>query len=164
MARSGSGQCPLRLRGDPRDPEELTDADILREVMNTVGHPGRLGADIRCVVSVSMLTEGWCARLTRSFCASRWWAVACAADPTKSIPRPRISQLSTPTFSACRSRSLNKTRLRPRNPVARYARAGHKSVSPKVIVLFFPRKPLQPVLEAGNGEESKSSEISFIGC
>ena len=27
--------------------------------MNTVGQPGRLGADIRCVVSVSMLTEGW---------------------------------------------------------------------------------------------------------
>src|SRR5437899_13038208 len=27
--------------------------------MNTVGKPGRLGADIRCVVSVSMLTEGW---------------------------------------------------------------------------------------------------------
>jgi type III restriction enzyme len=27
--------------------------------MNTVGRPGRLGANIRCVVSVSMLTEGW---------------------------------------------------------------------------------------------------------
>ena len=27
--------------------------------MNTVGRPGKLGADIRCVVSVSMLTEGW---------------------------------------------------------------------------------------------------------
>jgi type III restriction enzyme len=49
----------LRIRGDPRDPDDLTDADILREVMNTVGRPGRLGADIRCVVSVSMLTEGW---------------------------------------------------------------------------------------------------------
>jgi type III restriction enzyme len=49
----------LRLRNDPRDPDELTDADILREVMNTVGRPDRLGADIRCVVSVSMLTEGW---------------------------------------------------------------------------------------------------------
>lgn len=49
----------LRMRGDPRDPDELTDADILREVMNTVGRPGRLGAEIRCVVSVSMLTEGW---------------------------------------------------------------------------------------------------------
>ena len=37
----------------------LTDADILREVMNTVGKKERLGAQIRCVVSVSMLTEGW---------------------------------------------------------------------------------------------------------
>ncbi len=27
--------------------------------MNTVGKPDRLGESIRCVVSVSMLTEGW---------------------------------------------------------------------------------------------------------
>ena len=27
--------------------------------MNTVGKPGTLGDSIRCVVSVSMLTEGW---------------------------------------------------------------------------------------------------------
>ncbi len=39
--------------------DNLTDNDILREVMNTVGRVGRLGAHIRCVVSVSMLTEGW---------------------------------------------------------------------------------------------------------
>src|SRR6266540_3525859 len=45
--------------GDPRQAENLTDQDLLREVMNTVGKPGRLGADIRCVVSVAMLTEGW---------------------------------------------------------------------------------------------------------
>ncbi len=45
--------------GDVRDAENLSDQDLLREVMNTVGKPGRLGADIRCVVSVSMLTEGW---------------------------------------------------------------------------------------------------------
>ena len=32
---------------------------LLREVMNTVGRPGRLGGGIRCVVSVGMLTEGW---------------------------------------------------------------------------------------------------------
>jgi len=39
--------------------ERITDAEILREVVNTVGQPGRLGGHIRCVVSVSMLTEGW---------------------------------------------------------------------------------------------------------
>ena len=42
------------LRG--KEPDDTT---ILREVMNTVGKPGMLGGDIRCVVSVSMLTEGW---------------------------------------------------------------------------------------------------------
>lgn len=42
-----------------RPVEELDDATILREVMNTVGRAGRLGEGVRCVVSVSMLTEGW---------------------------------------------------------------------------------------------------------
>jgi type III restriction enzyme len=37
----------------------LDDVTLLREVMNTVGKPGQLGGSIRCVVSVSMLTEGW---------------------------------------------------------------------------------------------------------
>ncbi|MCF8169206.1 MAG: DEAD/DEAH box helicase family protein [Rhodoferax sp.] len=39
--------------------EALTDGDLLREVVNTVGRPGKLGEHIRCVVSVGMLTEGW---------------------------------------------------------------------------------------------------------
>ena len=41
-----------RIRG-------VSDQEILREVLNTVGKRGRLGESIRCVVSVSMLTEGW---------------------------------------------------------------------------------------------------------
>ena len=45
--------------GDVRQAENITDQDLLREVMNTVGKEGRLGESIRCVVSVSMLTEGW---------------------------------------------------------------------------------------------------------
>jgi type III restriction enzyme len=42
-----------------RDVSSISDAEILREVMNTVGKSGKLGENIRCVVSVSMLTEGW---------------------------------------------------------------------------------------------------------
>lgn len=42
-----------------RNAEDLDDTAILREVMNTVGRRGKLGEGIRCVVSVSMLTEGW---------------------------------------------------------------------------------------------------------
>ena len=45
--------------GSREQAQHLSDQDLLREVMNTVGKPGRLGASIRCVVSVSMLTEGW---------------------------------------------------------------------------------------------------------
>jgi len=45
--------------GDARAADSITDQQLLREVMNTVGKPGQLGAHIRCVVSVSMLTEGW---------------------------------------------------------------------------------------------------------
>jgi type III restriction enzyme len=44
--REGAGSAP-------------TDSDILRQVMNTVGRENELGEQIRCVVSVSMLTEGW---------------------------------------------------------------------------------------------------------
>lgn len=39
--------------------QKVDDELILREVMNTIGQKGRLGENIRCVVSVSMLTEGW---------------------------------------------------------------------------------------------------------
>lgn len=39
--------------------EKMSDAEILREVVNTVGQQGKLGSHVRCVVSVSMLTEGW---------------------------------------------------------------------------------------------------------
>jgi type III restriction enzyme len=48
-----------RIRFPGRDAESLTDEDLLREVMNTVGKTGKLGEHVRCVVSVSMLTEGW---------------------------------------------------------------------------------------------------------
>ena len=49
----------FRQRYPDRDPNSITDEDLLREVMNTVGRPGRLGEQVKCVVSVSMLTEGW---------------------------------------------------------------------------------------------------------
>ena len=49
----------LRQRFPGRDVEDISDEDLLREVMNTVGKPGRLGEHVKCVVSVSMLTEGW---------------------------------------------------------------------------------------------------------
>ncbi|MBL7189479.1 MAG: DEAD/DEAH box helicase family protein, partial [Phycisphaerae bacterium] len=49
----------IERTGDRKQAEKITDQDLLREVMNTVGKEDRLGESIRCVVSVSMLTEGW---------------------------------------------------------------------------------------------------------
>ena len=59
-------------------------AEQLRGIIATVGKPGQPGEQVRCVVSVQMLTEGWDANnvthilglgpLTASFCANRSWA------------------------------------------------------------------------------------------
>lgn len=52
-------KAEYRKRFPGRDVDKLTNEDLLREVMNTVGKQGKLGENIKCVVSVSMLTEGW---------------------------------------------------------------------------------------------------------
>jgi type III restriction enzyme len=46
---------------ESEDPDATRDeaAKELREIVNTVGKPGKPGQDVRCVVSVAMLTEGW---------------------------------------------------------------------------------------------------------
>lgn len=49
----------IERTGNREEADKITDQELLREVMNTVGKPGTLGDSIRCVVSVSMLTEGW---------------------------------------------------------------------------------------------------------
>jgi type III restriction enzyme len=48
-----------KLADEIKKGKELDDVTLLREVMNTVGKEGQLGGGTRCVVSVSMLTEGW---------------------------------------------------------------------------------------------------------
>ena len=70
----------IERTGDRRQAENISDQALLREVMNTVGKPGRLGDSIRCVVSVSMLTEGWDANTVSHVLGARFWdAVAVRA-------------------------------------------------------------------------------------
>ena len=52
-------KADYQTRFPGRSVEKITDEDLLREVMNTVGKPCKLGEQVKCVVSVSMLTEGW---------------------------------------------------------------------------------------------------------
>jgi len=49
----------IERTGDLHAGDNVDESTLLREVMNTVGKKGKLGEQIRCVVSVSMLTEGW---------------------------------------------------------------------------------------------------------
>ena len=49
----------FEIRNPGQRLDEIGDEGLLREVMNTVGKPRSLGAPIRAVTSVSMLTEGW---------------------------------------------------------------------------------------------------------
>lgn len=54
-----------RLSEDRRDRRRLadgTDCEVLRKALNTVGKSGEPGENVRCVVSVGMITEGWDAR------------------------------------------------------------------------------------------------------
>ena len=61
----------IERSGDARSADNITDQELLREVMNTVGKTGQLGSSIRCVVSVSMLTEGWDANTVTHVLGSR---------------------------------------------------------------------------------------------
>jgi type III restriction enzyme len=75
---------------ESEDPDATRDeaAKELREIVNTVGKPGKPGQDVRCVVSVSMLSEGWDANKPISWAsgpsaasssASRSWGGDCGA-------------------------------------------------------------------------------------
>ena len=52
----------IQRTGDHIEADRIPDKELLREVLNTVGKPDTLGESIRCVVSVSMLSEGWDAK------------------------------------------------------------------------------------------------------
>jgi hypothetical protein len=143
-------------RGDPEKARKITDQDLLREVMNTVGKEGKLGEPIRCVVSVSMLTEGWDANtvthILGSYSANRSLVAVCAANPTTSTSMA-FSPLSILTSSAFRSTlPPNRSSRRPSHrgprfvsvPSARIAmRSKFVSLASKAIVSNCPM-PVSP--------------------
>jgi type III restriction enzyme len=129
--------------GDARAGDKITDQELLREVMNTVGKPGQLGGAIRCVVSVSMLTEGWDANTVTHVLGIRAFGTQllceqvigprCGASPTSSTKKgltKGCSMSNTPTSLAFpltlrrsrsslrRSRRAKRFRSRPCAPSA----------------------------------------------
>jgi type III restriction enzyme len=61
MKRTIRIDSKLLAEAESEDPKKKKSdaAEALRQVVATVGKPGQPGEHVRCVVSVSMLTEGW---------------------------------------------------------------------------------------------------------
>jgi type III restriction enzyme len=116
--------------------------------MNTVGKPGQLGASIRCVVSVSMLTEGWDANTVTHVLGIRAFGtqLLCEQVIGRALRRQSYelnedrgsSTSSTPTSSASPSTSpRSRSSPRPRPP--RHVQV--KAVRPErdALEIRFPR-------------------------
>ena len=118
-------KAEYRARFPGRDAENLTDEDLLREVMNTVGKAGKLGEHVKCVVSVSMLTEGWDANTVTHVLGVRAFGTQLLCEQVvgrglaaHELRRQRAGPCSspnTPRSTACRSRS-SRAAARPRTP------------------------------------------------
>ena len=107
-------KAEYRARFPGRSAEDLSDEDLLREVMNTVGKAGKLGERVRCVVSVSMLTEGWDANTVTHILGVRAFGTQLLCEQVVGRGLRRMSygvngegrfDPSTPKCTVCRSRS-----------------------------------------------------------
>ena len=98
----------LRLRNDPRDPDELTDASV--DIRVARDHVGRRGG-----MPIPSRISWACVPSAPSFCASRSSAAGCAGSRTSSIPRPAISRWNMLMFSVSPSPSPSKAPPRRRS-------------------------------------------------
>jgi len=87
-------------RGEVEKARKITDQDLLREVMNTVGKEGKLGEPIRCVVSVAMLTEGWDANTVTHILGVRAFGTQLLCDQ-RGIAAGGTSSAATTTARSC---------------------------------------------------------------
>ena len=76
------------------------DAERTREIVATVGRVGKPGAQIRCLISVAMLSEGWDARNVTQILGLRAFAsqLLCEQVVGRGLRRSSMSDLSKPEF------------------------------------------------------------------
>jgi type III restriction enzyme len=150
--------------------------------MNTIGRPGRLGADIRCVVSVSMLTEGWDANTVTHIMGVRAFGtqllceqvvgrglrrVSYEVDPkTGFFPTEYAEVLGVP-FSFARGGGGEPPPPPPRVTRVKALEERRKEREirfPNVegYRVVFPRRPLQPVFTKDSGMELTPDEVPNV--
>ena len=108
-------KAEYRARFPGRDAEDLTDEDLLREVMNTVGKAGKLGEHVRCVGQRLDAHRGLGrqhrdahprrAGLRHAAAVRAGGRPRAAAHELRRQRRRAISTPSTPRSTACRSPS-----------------------------------------------------------
>ncbi len=96
----------LRRRFPGRDVEDISDEDLLREVMNTVGKPDKLGEQVKCVVSVSMLTEGWDANTVTHILGVRAFGTQLLCEQVVGRGLRRMSYVPTKRTIAVNGKSI----------------------------------------------------------
>lgn len=76
------------------------DAQMTRQIVATVGKPGKPGADVRCLVSVAMLSEGWDARNVTQILGLRAFnsQLLCEQVVGRGLRRSDYSDLSQPEY------------------------------------------------------------------
>lgn len=106
-------KLPDKAETDDPKKRKQDAAEELRQVVATIGKAGLPGEHVRCVVSVSMLTEGWDANNVTHILGLRlWWSdygmASCRMNP-KASPRSCRSPTAT-SQSAPRPRSISRPR------------------------------------------------------
>jgi len=99
-------KAEYRVRFPEKNVDKLTDEDLLREVMNTVGKPGKLGEHVRCVVSVSMLTEGWDANTVTHILGVRAFGTQLLCEQVVGRGLRRMNYVSEPRTVSVNGKSV----------------------------------------------------------
>ena len=174
-------KAEYRRRFPGRDAEDLTDEDLMREVLNTVGKPGKLGEHIRCVVSVSMLTEGWDCNTVTHILGVRAFGtrLLCEQVMGRGLRRrsyavgddgmlaPEYADIFGVPFSGFPVAGLSEER-RPPTPEARQGRAGRPgaacSTMQPVARSHLPARRRLPVRRARPNASRRSSTRRTARC
>lgn len=105
LVNTGNG-APVTIRIDSNALEKAesgqgnADAEELRRIVSSVGKPGQPGEQVRCLVSVAMLSEGWDARNVTHILGLRAFAsqLLCEQVVGRGLRRSDYSDLTTPEY------------------------------------------------------------------
>lgn len=102
--RKGKKEVTVRIDSDAlakaESAESSASGDQIRELVATVGKVGKPGAEIRCLVSVAMLSEGWDARNVTHILGLRAFAsqLLCEQVVGRGLRRSSYADLSQPEY------------------------------------------------------------------